>query len=118
MSEQQFRENLNKLSEAFKQMYDPKYNTTHYNGYDFVCTCYACPEQYDVYKGDYTNGNKVAYVRKRWGHLAVHPVINDNIDWNTYLYEETEADAYNGVIDDRDKTFENIVNAINKLSKN
>ena len=34
--------------------------------YNFVCTCYACPEQYDVFDKD---GNQVGYVRLRWGSL-------------------------------------------------
>ena len=35
------------------------------NGLIFLCTCGACPEQYDVYKGD----KLVGYVRLRWGFL-------------------------------------------------
>lgn len=31
----------------------------------FECTCFACPEQYDVFY----NGNVVAYVRLRGGYL-------------------------------------------------
>lgn len=34
-----------------------------YNGLVFEQTCYACPEQYDVYKDDAIAG----YVRLRWG---------------------------------------------------
>lgn len=33
---------------------------------NFICTCDACPEQYDVKDLD---GNQVAYVRLRWGYL-------------------------------------------------
>lgn len=36
-------------------------------GLDFVCTCFACPEQYDVYD---ENGNIVGYVRLRYGNLT------------------------------------------------
>lgn len=115
MSEQEFKENLRKVSQAFKDMYDPKYNTTHCNGYDFVCTSHACPEQYDVYKGDYKDNNRVAYVRKRWGHLAVHPVINNAIDWDKNIYSEIDEDSWNGMIDDKDATFEKIVNVLNNL---
>lgn len=35
--------------------------------YKFEMTCVACPEQYDVFDKD---GNKVAYVRLRWGSLT------------------------------------------------
>ena len=82
------KEKLHELAKAFEEMYNPKHNTTHLGGYDFVCTCHACPEQYDVYKGDYKDGNQVAYIRQRWGHLAVHRVINGVIDWEHFIYEE------------------------------
>lgn len=36
------------------------------NDLDFYCTCYSCPEQYEVKK----NGNFVAYVRLRFGELT------------------------------------------------
>ena len=38
------------------------------DNYDFVKTCGACPEQYDVFDAD---GTQVAYVRLRWGCLTV-----------------------------------------------
>lgn len=102
-----------KLIEGVSKLYDPEYNTTECRGYDFVCTCHTCPEQYDVYKGDYKNGNQVAYVRKRWGHLAVHPVINGKIDYDRTIYSESDNDKWNGTIDDKDYTFNKIVDAIN-----
>ena len=37
------------------------------NGYNFVCTCLACPEQYDVYS---PSGGLIAYVRLRHGVLT------------------------------------------------
>ena len=37
------------------------------NGYKLVCTCPACPEQYDVYSG--ATGNKVGYLRLRHGQF-------------------------------------------------
>ena len=36
------------------------------NGLEFRETCYACPEQYDVFDKD---GNQVGYVRLRHGYL-------------------------------------------------
>lgn len=116
ISKEEFREHLSKVSQAFKDMYDPKYNTTECRGYDFVCTCHACPEQYDVYEGDYKDGKYVAYVRKRWGHLAVHPVENGEINWDKVIYQETENDPWNGTIDDKDYTFNKIVDAIHNNS--
>jgi len=35
------------------------------NGYTLICTCPACPEQYDVFKG----GSQVGYLRLRHGHF-------------------------------------------------
>lgn len=35
------------------------------DGYKLVCTCSACPEQYDVYDGD----KKVGYLRLRHGYF-------------------------------------------------
>lgn len=35
-------------------------------GYRLVCTCGACPEQYDVFNKD---GDKVGYLRLRHGHF-------------------------------------------------
>lgn len=38
------------------------------NGYKFVRTCDACPEQYDVFKGDI----EVGWVRLRYGTLSAY----------------------------------------------
>lgn len=37
------------------------------DGYRLVCTCSACPEQYDVF--DDKTGDKVGYLRLRHGHF-------------------------------------------------
>lgn len=39
------------------------------DGYKFVLTCFACPEQYDVFDNE---NNQVAYLRLRYGHFKVH----------------------------------------------
>lgn len=103
------KEKLHELAQALKDMYDPKYNTTTVDGYDFVCTCHACPEQYDVYKGGYEHGEYVAYVRKRWGHLTVDDK-NGNL-----IYSVNDGDAWSGTIEDRDEMFKNIVNVLKTL---
>lgn len=36
-------------------------------GLNFKCTCFACPEQYDVFDND---ENIVGYIRLRWGNLT------------------------------------------------
>ncbi len=38
------------------------------DGYKFVLTCFACPEQYDVYS---PSGKQVAYLRLRHGTFRV-----------------------------------------------
>jgi len=82
-------------------------STININGFDFVCTCSMCPEQYDVYH----NGEYVGYVRKRWGHLRVNPTkLNDEtdqveIDLESVIYEldDPEGNEYNGSIDDNER---------------
>ena len=52
--------------------YDTFSSDLEINGLRFVLTCYACPEQYDVYDGD----KQVGYVRLRGGHLrAEYPDV-------------------------------------------
>lgn len=74
------------------------------NGYEFRCTCLACPEQYDVFK----DGKYVAYIRKRWGHLTVNPVKDSEIIWDNVLYSETDEDPYSGTIENIDATLDRI----------
>lgn len=80
------------------------------NGVDFVCTCYACPEQYDVYFHD----QYIAYVRKRYGRLRAHPVINGEIQWDELFYQEDEDDKFSGVINNREETLAKITHEIKK----
>lgn len=42
------------------------HGTLHIDGFKLVCTCGACPEQYDVYAA---NDKKVGYLRLRHGHF-------------------------------------------------
>lgn len=59
------------------------------NGFDFIETCEACPEQYDVF--DF-KGNQVAYIRLRWGTLQVRAP-----DWNgDTIYEHSYNDGWLG----------------------
>lgn len=48
---------------------DVEYESTMtYNGIRLNCTCGACPEQYDAYKGD----EEVGYLRLRHGYFRVN----------------------------------------------
>jgi len=78
------------------------------NGYEFRCTCFACPEQYDVFR----DSKYVAYIRKRWGRLAVNPVKNGEVMWNEVIYCEVDDDPYAGTIENLDATIDKIVEAI------
>lgn len=58
----------------------------------FVKTCEFCPEQYDVFYND----KCIAYVRLRFGHLSVNPVIDDEIDFYNFLYSKVFKDKWKG----------------------
>lgn len=50
-----------------------------YKNLDFKMTCFACPEQYDIFK----NNKQVGYVRLRWGHLTCeYPDVNNKLVYN------------------------------------
>lgn len=57
---------------------------------NFVKTCDACPEQYDVFD---ENGYKVAYVRLRHGWLSVECPTNIITDDNVIFGMSTEGDG-------------------------
>lgn len=57
-------------------------------GLDFVRTCDACPEQYDVYT---KNGTMIGYVRLRWGRLTARQKVGENkLVFDAYL-QDTEG---------------------------
>ena len=52
--------------------------------YTVVCTCYACPEQYDVFKNDDMD-NIVGYLRLRHGTFRVaYPNVGDGLIYEGY----------------------------------
>lgn len=64
------------------------------DGYKLVCTCSACPEQYDVFDA---NDKQVGYLRLRHGKFrADAPVVG----WRTVYEAETKGD---GVFDDDER---------------
>ena len=68
--------------------------------FKWICTCHACPEQYDVCFED----KPVAYVRLRRGGLSVNPYVDGDIDWNTELYYHQFDDGWKGCFDDEEET--------------
>ena len=73
---------------------------------NFVMTCKACPEQYDVMIGE----RYVAYVRLRGGRLTVCPVgENGEPEFDNYtLVEEWTSDYLKGCFEDEEERKEYI----------
>ena len=61
-------------------------------GLNFKKTCDACPEQYDVFKGD----KMVGYVRLRWGVLSCRYPHSDGEE----IYSKSFDDAWQGEFED------------------
>lgn len=61
-------------------------------GLDFKKTCDACPEQYDVFKGD----KMVGYVRLRWGVLSCRYPDYEGDE----IYSESFDDGWQGEFED------------------
>ena len=59
---------------------------------DFKKTCDACPEQYDVFKGD----KLVGYVRLRWGVLSCRYPDYEGDE----IYSESFDDGWQGEFED------------------
>lgn len=60
-------------------------------GLNFVKTCDACPEQYDVYTKD---SKRIGYVRLRWGLLRAD-----------YINDDKEKTIYTRTFPDEDGSF-------------
>lgn len=92
----------------------PKMTDEKYYGYRFKMTCQVCPEQYDVYKGK----KKVAYIRKRLGHLNAYFVKRNKIVWGTPFYTANEGDSYSGTVENKMVHFKAITDILTeKLTK-
>lgn len=73
-------------------------------GLNFVMTCSACPEQYDVFD---KNGRMVGYVRLRWGGLTCeYPDVGGE-----YIYTAVIGDGYTGEFENQEQR-EHHLNAI------
>ena len=64
----------------------------HIRGLDFQLTCWACPEQYDVFLDE----QQVGYVRLRWGCLSARL---GNV-YGEEIYRYNFDDGYLGVFPD------------------
>lgn len=66
------------------------------NGLTLIQTCNACPEQYDVFKGN----RKVGYLRLRHGHFtASYPDVRGECVYSAYprgdgMFEDDEQEEY------------------------
>lgn len=73
-------------------------------GLEFILTCGACPEQYDVFDN---NGNMVGYVRLRWGELTCeYPDVGGDV-----IYSADIGDYLTGVFENEKQRMEHL-NAI------
>jgi hypothetical protein len=74
----------------FEDGYDQKID-----GYVLTRTCFACPEQYDVYK----DNQCVGYLRLRHGHFRAHlhdcsgPLVYESWPQSDGIFEDTERTA-------------------------
>lgn len=66
-----------------------------------IRTSIACPEQYDVYYGN----TQIAYIRYRYGYFACYPYNykNNDIDFNTVIYDWEVDDLYAGILEDSER---------------
>lgn len=74
--------------------YTPSADDIVIDNYRLVCTCGACPEQYDVFNEE--TGGQVAYFRLRHGHFRADcPDVGGEIVYDTQtkgdgIFEEDE----------------------------
>lgn len=65
-------------------------------GLNFVKTCSACPEQYEVFKG---RRKQVGYVRLRWGSLTCeYPDVGGE-----YIYTANIGNGYTGEFENQEQ---------------
>lgn len=77
-------------------------------GLKFVKTCDACPEQYDVFKGD----KMVGYVRLRWGVLSCcYPDYEGE-----EIYSKSFDDAWQGEFEDDNERNKYLVTIATELN--
>lgn len=87
--------------------YSPSDNDTVIGRYRLVCTCGACPEQYDVF--DEVTKKQVGYLRLRHGHFRADL---DHCGGDTVYESDTRGD---GIFDD-DERMPELINAITAIA--
>ena len=77
-------------------------------GLNFKCTCYACPEQYDVFD---SNGKMVGYVRLRWGGLScAYPDVGGEI-----ISYDSIGDGFTGSFESEEQRMIHLNNIADKI---
>lgn len=77
-------------------------------GLNFTCTCYACPEQYDVFD---SNGKIVGYVRLRWGWLRCdYPKVGGET-----IYDSDIGDGLTGRFESEEQRMEHLNKIADKI---
>ena len=67
------------------------------NGLNFQRTCYACPEQYDIFMPE--TREQVGYVRLRWGNLTCEaPDAGGELIYSTYI-----GDGLTGIFENNEQ---------------
>jgi hypothetical protein len=66
--------------------------------FEFISTCYACPEQYDVF----LEGKIVGYVRLRWGMLRCNYPDVGGEEVYKHVFDEDYLGCFNS---DEDRNF-------------
>ena len=77
-------------------------------GLNFIITCSACPEQYDVLD---SNDNVVGYVRLRWGYLRCdYPECLGEV-----IYDAEIGDGFTGCFESDEQRMEHLNNIADKI---
>lgn len=77
-------------------------------GLDFRCTCFGCPEQYDVFDD---NDNLVGYVRLRWGYLRCdYPYGGGET-----IYEANIGDGWCGIFESESQRMRHLNKIADKI---
>ena len=78
-------------------------------GLKFYRTCWACPEQYDVYE----SGNRVGYVRLRWGGLRAACPDVGGVD----VYFEEYGGGFTGIFKNDKERLLHLVEIAKKINE-